>query len=233
MPPARSPGPRPAARHTDDATDDAPTGSAAEDDEPTRVLRRTPPPTWLTEDDDDPAGDAGAGSLVPAGRTGEVRRPVADDSEADGTDADGTAAAAGAAVVGAMSQVGTRVTALARRAVDKVTELSPDTEREETVDDDLDRPAPLVPSEPLTNDESKLALGIIVTFLVLALVVGIYGVKQIGANTDLGLDATPTPTAGATSASPSGSSTGTGRHRRGEHGRAAGHPQGRGLRPAR
>ena len=45
-----------------------------------------------------------------------------------------------------------------------------------------------MPSEPLTKDESKLALGIVAGFLVLALVIGIWGVSRIGSNTDLGLD---------------------------------------------
>ena len=71
-------------------------------------------------------------------------------------------------------------------------------------------PAPLVPSEPLTKDESKLALGIVAGFLVLALVIGIWGVSRIGSNTDLGLDgpaapATRTTTVGPSSAAPSGS----------------------------
>ena len=60
---------------------------------------------------------------------------------------------------------------LAKRAVDKVSELSPDTAPR--TDDGLEAPAPLVPAEPLTKDESKLALGIVVAFVVLALVIGI------------------------------------------------------------
>ena len=72
---------------------------------------------------------------------------------------------------------------LARRAVDKVSELSPDT-APRADQGDLEAPAPLVPAEPLTKDESKLALGIVVGFVVLALVIGIYGVSRIGSRSD-------------------------------------------------
>ena len=63
-------------------------------------------------------------------------------------------------MAGALGSVGEKVGSLARRAVDKVSELSPDTPRAPT-----GRPRgarPLVPAEPLTKDESKLALGIVV-----------------------------------------------------------------------
>ena len=55
------------------------------------------------------------------------------------------------------------------------------------------RPAPLVPAEPLTKDESKLALGIVVGFVVLALVIGIYGRLADRLRHRLGVDAAPPP----------------------------------------
>ncbi|QIM22404.1 hypothetical protein G7075_16785 [Phycicoccus sp. HDW14] len=204
------------------------------DDEPTRVIARAEPPDWLHSDTGElpapartaalasAAGAAGAvggtaGASAPA--AGDVRPStsapddVDDPGEDDGGDT-GRGAAAGAAVAGALGQVGTKVSDFARRAVDKVSELSPDTRVVEPRTDgldELDAPAPLVPAEPLTKDESKLALGIVVAFLVVALVIGIYGVKQIGANSDVLGDASLTPTTSSSaSATPSASSTATG-----------------------
>ena len=66
-----------------------------------------------------------------------------------------------------------------------------------------------MPAEPLTKDESKLALGIVVGFVVLALVIGIYGVSRIGSRGDSTGDAaapaTRTTTVAPSSAAPSGS----------------------------
>ncbi|HET7762349.1 MAG TPA: hypothetical protein VFL46_08320 [Phycicoccus sp.] len=127
----------------------------------------------------EPAEPAVAGAeraLVPAG-AGEEGPEDASRGERLGA----AAAGAGAAVAGALGTVGGRVSDLARRAVDKVSELSPDTERARPADGgDLEAPAPMVPAEPLTKDESKLALGIVAAFVILALVVGIYGVSRIG-----------------------------------------------------
>ncbi|MGL5865902.1 MAG: hypothetical protein ACRCYX_08520 [Dermatophilaceae bacterium] len=88
------------------------------------------------------------------------------------------------------------------------------------VDDPFDNPAPLVPAVPLTRDESRLALGIIAGFVVLALLIAIWGVSRIGANSaDLGFgvgDDVAAPVASASSApaapaapapSPTGSSS--------------------------
>ena len=123
-------------------------------------------------------GRLGRGACAPVG--GDVRHDetaadgAADDADqADGDDeqrrgAGAGAAAAGAAAVAALGSVGGRVGGLARRAVDKVSELSPDTAstprepraaRSTAAGSDLEPPAPLVPAEPLTKDESKLALG--------------------------------------------------------------------------
>jgi eukaryotic-like serine/threonine-protein kinase len=63
-----------------------------------------------------------------------------------------------------------------------------------------------VPAEPLTKDESKLALAIVAGFVVLALVIGIWGVSRIGSHTDLGGSAAPatrTTTVAPSSAAPS------------------------------
>ena len=122
------------------------------------------------------------------------------------------AGAAGAAVAGAFSGVGERVGGLARRAVDKVSELSPDSAAGPG-GSGLDYPAPMVPAEPLTKDESRLALGIVAGFLILALVIGIWGVSRIGGNSDFSLGGPPTraatvqPSPSAPSASPSAGGT--------------------------
>ena len=121
-------------------------------------------------------------------------------------------AGAGAAVAGALGSVGERVGSLAKRAVDKVSELSPDT-APRADQGDLEAPAPLVPAEPLTKDESKLALAIVVGFVVLALVIGIYGVSRIGSRnaspSDVAAPATRTTTVAPSSAAPSGSASAT------------------------
>lgn len=121
-------------------------------------------------------------------------------------------AGAGAAVAGAIGTVGGRVGDMAKRAVDKVSEMSPDT-APRTSSDGLEAPAPLVPAEPLSKDESKLALGIVAGFLVLALVIGIWGVSRIGSSTrDIfgGDVAGPVPSASTASpASPSPSVSGS------------------------
>ena len=141
----------------------------------------------------------------------------ADDLDAlddDATRANGVAAAgAGAAVAGAFGSVTDRVGSFAKRAVDKVSELSTDT-TPRADQGDLEAPAPLVPAEPLTKDESKLALVIVVVFVVAALVIGIYGVSRIGSNSDslLGDSASPatrTTTVAPSTAAPSGSASPT------------------------
>ena len=136
----------------------------------------------------------------------------ADRAPSRGAAAGAAAAGAGAAVTGALGSVGERVGSLARRAVDKVSELSPDT-APRADQGDLEAPAPLVPAEPLTKDESKLALGIVVGFVVLALVIGIYGVSRIGSRDgssgDVAAPATRTTTVAPSSAAPSGSASPT------------------------
>ena len=151
--------------------------SDAEADATTRVSPvADQSPAWLSATPvaspaADPEADAPTRSMEPA-------RPSPDASDgADGADgptrsAGAAAAGAGAAVVGAFGSVGGRVGHLARRAVDKVSEMSPDT-APRADSGDLEAPAPLVPAEPLTKDESKLALGIVVAFVVLALVIGV------------------------------------------------------------
>ena len=211
-----------------DAASAAPTAFDAGADATTRVSPAADPtPAWLStapaaSPAADPEADATTRSLEPA-------HPAADGVDATPTALTGltaetrsagaaaVAAGAGAAVVGAFGSVGGRVGSLARRAVDKVSELSPDTAPR--VDSgDLEAPAPLVPAEPLTKDESKLALGIVVAFVVLALVIGVWGVSRIGSSGagigDAAAPATRTttvaPSSAAPSASPSASPTGTG-----------------------
>ncbi len=201
----------------------APVSSGTPAPEEPRSARRGDEPGWLSDDaltdepegpgaaphDDDAADDDPVDDETPAGglgrRVSALTRPRGGDGTTGHAGAAATAGAAGSAVGEAFGQVGNRVSRYARRAVDKVTELSPDTRPDDGLAD-LDAPAPMVPAEPLTRDESKLALGIVAAFLVLALVIGIYGLSKIGSNTDLGLETpaggTATPTA---SAAPSGS----------------------------
>jgi eukaryotic-like serine/threonine-protein kinase len=184
----------------------------AEADEPTRVIPvQDQTPDWLRATPT--ASPAGPAAAAP----GLDDRPDQRDGTADDTSsnaaAGAAAAGAGAAVAGALGSVGGRVGNLARRAVDKVSELSPDT-APRADQGDLEAPAPLVPAEPLTKDESKLALGIVVGFVVLALIIGIYGVSRIGSGGDspgdVAAPATRTTTVAPSSAEPSGSASATG-----------------------
>ena len=159
------------------------------------------PPDWVSAAPDEPPAtdpaDPAQHDAIPA------------DADADADEAErsvdvhrAAAAGTGAAVAGAIGNVGERVGSFARRAVDKVAELSPDT-APRADQGDLESPAPLVPAEPLTKDESKLALGIVAGFLVLALGIGIYGVSRIGANTDSPLGGAAAPATRTTTVAPS------------------------------
>jgi eukaryotic-like serine/threonine-protein kinase len=159
---------------------------------------------------DDVRRDEHPGRGEPAGQIGTAD-DAAPRSRRNGAAAAG-AGAAGAAVAGAFSGVGERVGGLARRAVDKVSELSPDSAAGGG-GSGLEYPAPMVPAEPLTKDESRLALGIVAGFLILALVIGIWGVSRIGRNSDFSLGGPPTraasaqPSPSVPSASPSAGGT--------------------------
>ena len=186
-----------------------------EADEATRVIRlEDQTPDWVNA-----TTVVSPAATVPNLQPGQPGQHVDDGHDADG-DADDpssgagsavAAAGAGAAVAGALGSVGERVGGLARRAVDKMSELSPDT-APRADQGDLEAPAPLVPAEPLTKDESKLALAIVVGFVVLALVIGIYGVSRIGSpdSGDLAAPSTRTTTVAPSSAAPSGSPTASG-----------------------
>ena len=174
----------------------------------TQVLDRPEdPPAWLHEDSETAAQEDGEDGGRPDEDSVDGAAPRTDLQPADetvegtvvhgsdGPAAPGRAAAAGAAVAGAGAAVasalggaGDRIGGFARRAVDKVSEMSPDSTRPAS-EDDLEAPLPLVPAEPLNKDESKVALAIVGFFLVFALVIGIWGVSRIGSNTDLGLSA--------------------------------------------
>jgi len=75
---------------------------------------------------------------------------------------------------------------------------------------DADAPAPLVPTDPLTKDESKVALSIVAAFVLMALVVGIMGVSKIGSQTNFDLSvgsgktAKPSASPSAAAAEPAG-----------------------------
>ncbi|GAA4115822.1 hypothetical protein GCM10022415_12490 [Knoellia locipacati] len=143
-------------------------------------------------------------------------------------------AGAGSAVAEAMSRAGSRVGSLGRqvgeRAAEKAAERRGFHERITapnapglTDDGDhvrpgtgsdafLEPPAPLVPAEPLTKDESKVALAIVAAFLVVALIGGIYGVMQIGSKTNVDFGGVPnraaSASAGAATKSPTPAKTG-------------------------
>jgi hypothetical protein len=83
--------------------------------------------------------------------------------------------------------------------------------------DELEPPIPLLPqsaAEPLTRDESRMAIGIIVGFLVLALVLAMWGLSRIpslptfGGSDEAGPAPTATPTGGATDGSTDGATEG-------------------------
>jgi hypothetical protein len=177
-----------------------------------RWTTRWPYPWWpvpaaaeVRGDDlsDEAEPDDEAGTDLEPIEGGSPRRTASGSAAAAGA----AVAGAGAAVAGALGTVGGRVGDMAKRAVDKVAELSPDT-APRTSADGLEAPAPLVPAEPLSKDESKLALGIVASFLVLALVIGVWGMSRIGSSTReiFGGDAAaPFPSASAASPSPSAS----------------------------
>lgn len=201
------------------------TATGSEADDATRVIpAQDTTPDWLratpvASPAGEPAGVPATAAAQPDDAPATPDPPDAPLAEAGPPSHGATtgAAGAGAAVAGALGSVGERVGHLARRAVDKVSELSPDT-APRADQGDLEAPAPLVPAEPLTKDESKLALGIVVAFVVLALLIGIYGVSRIGSQTStpggVAAPATRTttvaPSSAAPSASPSASPSGTG-----------------------
>lgn len=194
-----------------------------------------------TEDEDSAVdhsrGTAGAHAQVGAHAAEPAATgPTAAASAAAAAAAAGAAmAGAGSAVAGAMSRVGSRVGNLSRQVGDRAHEkaaerrefreritapnapgLTPEGERLRPgtgTDAFLEAPAPLVPAQPLTRDESKLALGIVAGFLVLALIIGLWGVSRIGSNTNIDFGGVPqrsaktSPSTSASGASPSASAT--------------------------
>ncbi|MFC7490591.1 MULTISPECIES: hypothetical protein [unclassified Knoellia] len=182
-------------------------------------------------DDDTPArpDDAAARSPRPTPGTNAA---AAARAAAAASAAGAAMAGAGSAVAGAVGRVGSRVGSLGRQVGDRAAEkaaerrgfrervtgpnapgLTPDGERLRPGtgrDAFLEAPAPLVPAQPLNRRESKLALGIVAAFLVLALAFGVRGVMQIGSNTDLDFGGVPdrasTPSA-TRSPTPTGSGT--------------------------
>ena len=120
------------------------------------------------------------------GSTAPVARPAA---------AQGAGASARARAAAATSQGAARVRALPRPNFPGM---------------DADAPAPLVPTDPLTKDESKVALSIVAAFVLMALVVGIMGVSKIGSQTNFDLSvgsgktAKPSASPSAAAAEPAG-----------------------------
>ena len=173
----------------------------------------------VDDEDREPGPPSGASAAASA---------AAASAAAAATAAGAAMAGAGSAVAGAMSRAGSRVGSLGRqvgeRAAEKAAErrgfreritapnapgLTHEGERIRPgtgTDAFLEAPAPLVPAEPLTKDESKTALGIVAAFLVLALAIGVWGVSRIGSNTDLDFGGVPSQ---SSSTSRTASGTGT------------------------
>ena len=182
--------------------------------------------------DDEPAPVTEVLPATPAPGTLTPPEPGASASAAAAASAAGAAVAgAGSAVADAVGRLGTRVGSLGRQVGDRAAEkaaerrgfhdritapnapgLTPDGERLRPgtgSDALLEAPAPLVPAQPLTRDESKTALAIVAAFLVLALIIGLWGVSRIGSETNLDFGGLPDSSAKPTaSASPSGSGSG-------------------------
>lgn len=171
---------------------------------------------------DAPQAAGAPGSLAPAGPGAAAS--AAATAAAAGAAAGAAMAGAGSAVAGAVGRLGSKVGTLGRQVGDRASEkaaerrgfhdritgpnapgLTPDGERLRPGtgrDALLEAPAPLVPSQPLTRDESKTALAIVGGFLVLALIIGIWGVSRIGSNTNLDFGGVPGKSTHSTSASP-------------------------------
>lgn len=183
--------------------------------------------------DDEPAPVTEVLPATPAPGTLTPPEPGASASAAAAASAAGAAVAgAGSAVAGAVGRLGTRVGTLGRQVGDRAAEkaaerrgfhdritapnapgLTPDGERLRPgtgTDALLEAPAPLVPAQPLTKDESKTALAIVAAFLILALVIGLWGVSRIGSKTNLDFGGLPDSSAKPTASSaPSASGSGT------------------------
>jgi hypothetical protein len=152
--------------------------------------------------DGDPATGADAAGATGATSAAAVAGPVAA----------GAAVGAGTAPVGATgttSATSTDRAEDARSAASGSPRPSGSVTARATTPEGLEPPAPGIPAEPLTKDESKVALSIVGAFVLLSLLVGLWGVSKIGSQSsfDLSVGAKPTTKASA-SASPSASETG-------------------------
>jgi len=159
----------------------------------------------------DPAGEPAADGAE--GGIPQTTLPKYPEGPGRGTAA---ASAAGAAVAGALGSAGQaagqaaagaaqKVGSFARAAADKAAERRAQRqeaaaraeERRVSLDgtlveagEPLDPPLPMLPQElgdTPTREQSRLVLLIVAVFVVVAMVVGFWGVSQIGSNTDLGL----------------------------------------------
>jgi hypothetical protein len=185
------------------------------------------------------AADGGAGEPgvpQPAGRPGRHEAPATGSSAVAGAVAGAVGSAlgtAGQAAGAAAGRVGSFARAAADRAAAKAAErrvhrepAQHDTEGSHDGflagalehDDRLEPPLPMLPvgsADTPTRDQSTLVVGIIAGFLVVATVIGFWGVSRIGSKSDLGLTDAPTPqgtvtvTGSPTTATPSPTDTGT------------------------
>ena len=105
---------------------------------------------------------------------------------------------AAAAVGGAVAAVSAARATAATRAGAALKALPAASSTARSADGDrLEPPAPLVPAEPLTKEQSTVALALVAAFVVLALLVGINGVRKIGSQTDVELGSLPARSASA------------------------------------
>jgi len=164
------------------------------------------------------AGLAGAAAGTAAGATGTAAAAAPGLAAGVGTAAAAAAGASAAALSSAgsaLSGAGTVAAEAVGRAGDRIGSVARKVGKRAAnlgSGDDEESPAPMIPSQPLSRDESRVALAIVAAFVVLALIVGIWGVSRIGSHStiDLGSGATgQTSTSASPSSSSSGSSTAT------------------------
>lgn len=125
-----------------------------------------------------PSRAASSTAAPPAALSTSAASSAGSSVSAAASSAAGSAAAAAGAVGTALTGVGGKVADFARKAVDKVSELAPETIP--TDSQQLEAPAPLVSNEVLNRRESRIALAIVATFLLAALALGVKGVLSIG-----------------------------------------------------
>jgi hypothetical protein len=166
----------------------------------------------------------GEQEAVTSGATTSGAGALSGATKAAGAGAAAVAGAAGAVVTGAVGAMGAAARRAHDLAEDKIAErrehaaavrasAGGSKDLDTVTQRDIEPPAPLVPAEPLTKDESRVALGIVAAFVVLSLIVGLWGVSRIGSNTKIdlgGLPASHSSTSAPAGPSPSASTGASG-----------------------